>query len=565
MGKVILVHANCIEVQAKGDFVFAGSLAKDLANEIKAQRLEPIDIILVSTADGISRFEELYGSSVDGRIMVENVSVGLVALERFDPVANSVVAFVDANHCKHPPAALVKRILEPDSKLLFVSNANQVTLSALNKTGYCAKLDRDQPDLYHFFDKDDLFTGTVGFDAQRLGLPNMVSAKDLPELPSSQKESMPKGAYGFMYLKEMYAFNDYQLIGQYMKLTDLRQYVLVMGAVPNLLATRHAYGCEMASNNGITDFPLIHSYTSLPKNQMRIMASNASSTLVLSTGITSTLEAMDDNKLPYYQTMRSNAGFVRDYLQAVKSIVFSATSMTGSLSDEVIALAEVLFSHKPLSPKQMQETNELLKAPAVSAQLIRVNRTILDKANGKVAPLLLGFLSGPRSTQDSAQLARACKFLATPGSQLVPTYDTALRRAASFGHIFELKILIRHIGGALNKTDEVFRYTALQFAVWKQNYICAELLIKAGASLDSRDKYGQTALHLAIKNEDRRMIQLLIRSGASLNISDKRDKTPRDYISDRAGILASFILECQAERKALLAVKPLKTACCVMQ
>lgn len=61
----VVLYANCQNDDAFGDFTFAGVLAQNLMLEIKKQNLS-LDVILVSTKEGIPRFEKLYGQAIDG-------------------------------------------------------------------------------------------------------------------------------------------------------------------------------------------------------------------------------------------------------------------------------------------------------------------------------------------------------------------------------------------------------------------------------------------------------------------------------------------------------------------
>lgn len=211
MGKVILVHANCHNHTAKGDFAFAGNLAKDLIHELQNQSIQDIDVILVSTFEGIVRFESIYGSKVNGRVTVEDTSIGLSSLEHFDAVENTVIAFIDANRCKHSPGDLIKRVLSPDAKFLFVGNVNQESYSDLFiQTLFHMQVQKDQPGLYESFDESDMLIGSAGLGKERLGLPTITKSEDLPDLTNSQKGMLPTGEYGFMYLAAVDRSKDYK-------------------------------------------------------------------------------------------------------------------------------------------------------------------------------------------------------------------------------------------------------------------------------------------------------------------------------------------------------------------
>lgn len=122
MGKVILIHANCHNSKAKGDFSFAGNIAKDIIRELKSQSIHDIDVVLVSSLDGLPKFVSMYGAVINGRLDIEGFNIGLSSLEEFDSVEHTVMAFIDANRCKHSPADIIKRALSPESKFLFVGN-----------------------------------------------------------------------------------------------------------------------------------------------------------------------------------------------------------------------------------------------------------------------------------------------------------------------------------------------------------------------------------------------------------------------------------------------------------
>ena len=136
MKKVILIHANCLNPKAKGDFAFAGNIAKDTVQEISKLK-ETIDVILVSTVDGISRLVSLYGPVIKDRLSVEGIDVGLCSLGTFDAVG-TVIAYIDANRCRHTAAYIIKRVICPESKFLFVGNINQQAYTGLDiQASYC--------------------------------------------------------------------------------------------------------------------------------------------------------------------------------------------------------------------------------------------------------------------------------------------------------------------------------------------------------------------------------------------------------------------------------------------
>ncbi|KTC78176.1 Dot/Icm T4SS effector AnkY/LegA9 [Legionella brunensis] len=557
MTKVILIYANCNNPKAKGDFSLAGNIARDLVTELSAQS-EKIDVILVSTLDGISRFESLYGKPVKGRVNIEGTDVGLCSLEQLDAVENNVVGFIEANRCKHAPADLVKRVLSPESKFLFVGNINQQSFSGLlMQTLYRLQLEQDQTGLYNIFSSNDIFIGSAGVDKERLGLPTISKAKDLPALSLSQTSMLPKGAYGAMYVNAVDGARSYVLIAQYMKLTGHDNYVLIGDFSGKNFEIQTIYNLDKSFGTPKKTFPQIEYHQSLPNSVLRKVVADTTGSLVLSTGSMSVLEALQDGKLPYYQDLSMNIEVVTSYLIAVKSVVANDSSLFGCMPQLIIELSELLFADKPLSRLDMERTHDLLEMSSVSSKLIATNQKIIEKANGKLAPRLLGFLNGSRSTNDSVQLATVCASLRKSGEIGSPLHDQALRRAAAWGKLFELKVVIKSMIGVnqgtttanLDKRDANAERSALHWAVKGGHYDCARELIKAGASVDIQDKDGKTPLHEAVTSGNREMIQMLIEAGASVDIDDKSKKKPVDCAPDNGVVL--FIKHCEEQKKGI--------------
>jgi hypothetical protein len=545
MKKVILVHANCQNPTAKGDFAFAGNIARDLVHEIHIQSIEDMDVILVSTPEGVAKFEGLYEPAINNRIHVEKTNVGLCSLEEFDAVENCVVAFIDANRCKYSAGNIIKRVLSPTSKFLFIGNANQQAYSDfMIQAIYRIQIQQQQPELYDYFSPDDLFIASAGFGDERLGIPMMTKTNELPPSLGSQN-ALPGDSYGFMYLAED-GFKSYQLISQYIRLTNYDQYVLLGDFSSKKGEIKWAYEIDTSLTTSKKTLPTIHYHQSLPNDVMRGLVANSPGSLILSTGILSTLEAMQDRKLTYYQDLPNNVQFVMAYLVAIKSIVANDSSLAGVLPQMIIELSDLLFASKPLNQKDMARTQDLLRIPSLVSHVIATNQTILNQANGKIAPKLLGFICGSRSTQDQSQLATVCASLRKPGEQGSPTHDQALRRAAAWGKLFELKVLIKSMSTSdLDKKDAAFARTALHWAVEGKNLDGVRALVKAGASLNIQDKEGKTPLHKAVIKGDKAMIKLLIEMGASVGTLDNNSCNPKDYALPEVLL---FIDHCNAQK-----------------
>lgn len=546
MAKVILIHANCCNPTASGDFIFAGNLAKDLKIELKES---DIDVFLVSALDGIPRFEKLYGKANEGRVLVDGVSVGLSSLEKFDAVEYKVIAFIDANRCKHSAEDIVKRVISPKTKFLFVGNVNQPALSNLfSQTLYSMRIKNEQPGIYNAFDEHDMLIGSAGFGSDRLGIPKINKTVELPILNDEKKELWPTVNYGFMYVAAVNGVKDYQLMAQYMKLTGFENYVLVgdFSSVKTNIESAYRLDKNFSSLDNSKTLPTIQYYDSLHNPIMRRMVANSTGSLVVSTGVTSTLEAMRDEKLAFYQDLSCNEQFVASYLMAVKSIASSDVSLIGNMPEFIIELSSLLFAPKPLSHHEMIRTKNLLEMSSVQTRLIAANQAILDQASGKIAPRLLSFITCPRNTQDSVQLAHVCASLRKPEEINSPVYEQALRRAAALGLLFELKVLIRAMSPEdLNKTDPTYKMAALHFAVKYKHIDCAQVLINAGVNINAQAKDGKTSLHWAAMNSDREMIKLLIHAGSAIDKIDNSSKKPEECAPDNETTL--FIKQCYEE------------------
>ncbi|MBL7479438.1 Dot/Icm T4SS effector AnkY/LegA9 [Legionella bononiensis] len=532
MPKIILIYANCVNTTAKGDFAFAGNIAKDLKEDFDMTG-KKIDVILTSTLDGMERFEKLYGKPVDGRITIEGRSIGICALELLDPVKNDVVAFIEANRCKYAPADIVKRVISPDSKFLFIGAASQSTITSpiVHYFRYIS-LQSEQSGLYNHFDADDIKVGSSGLGADRLGLPKIKSSDELPELSDEQRLQIPTSGYGFMYLAKINQSIDLSTIAQYTMITDLSEYILVGEYSDTPMEVKAAIIKEIKFNgvSGLQELPKIHYHQSLDNGLMRHMVAASTGHLVLSTGVMSALEAMNDKKLPYYQTLPNNTKFVTSYLLAVKDIASSDTSLIGVMPQLIIELSNLLFADKPLSLSQVNRTKDLLSISSVAPRLIEANQQIIKKANGTLAGQLLSFIGNPTHTKLHRQCASVCQSLRKIGEVNSPFYDQALRRAAAWGRVFELKVLIRSMSVEdISKKDVTGKQcTALHWAVLQKQTDCANLLILAGADLNTQDIYGKTPLHYAIQEGQRDIIQSLVEHGASLEISDISGVKPCD-------------------------------------
>ena len=77
-------------------------------------------------------------------------------------------------------------------------------------------------------------------------------------------------------------------------------------------------------------------------------------------------------------------------------------------------------------------------------------------------------------------------------------------------------------------------WTALHYAVVKNNPEMIQLLIKSDADINKKDKKrGQTPLHFAAMTEKKEAVELLLANNADPKIKDINKKTPKQLTSDK--------------------------------
>jgi ankyrin repeat protein len=224
----------------------------------------------------------------------------------------------------------------------------------------------------------------------------------------------------------------------------------------------------------------------------------------------STLEAMQCGKLPYYQTMEQNEEFVTTFLTAIKSIVTESPHSTA-----IIQFVTLLFSSKPYRDDQLNRTKNYLQNQSLCSSLAAANKKVIAHANGKISTHLLTFITQSQQTSAAKQLNAVLYSLRKPNESITPTVDQALRRAAAWGRIFELKALIRYIathdtGISINSRDQEKQRTALHWATMTDNLAAVKILIMAGANVNIKDSEGNTALEIATAKKFTAITELLL-------------------------------------------------------
>ncbi len=107
--------------------------------------------------------------------------------------------------------------------------------------------------------------------------------------------------------------------------------------------------------------------------------------------------------------------------------------------------------------------------------------------------------------------------------------ETPLFGAIITNQIGMTKLLIEN--GANIKSRDKNRWTALHWATWgnKKKEIIS-LLVKKGADVNAKNKYGNTPLQLVLPFRKRKKIALLLKKGADVNAKNKYGNTPLQLV-----------------------------------
>ncbi|KAF3316763.1 hypothetical protein TWF173_001426 [Orbilia oligospora] len=104
--------------------------------------------------------------------------------------------------------------------------------------------------------------------------------------------------------------------------------------------------------------------------------------------------------------------------------------------------------------------------------------------------------------------------------------ETALLRAAHGGHSAVVEALLGwDAGWALNRTDLSDR-TPLRTAVGRGSIEIVKMLIREGANIEAKNRYGETALSEAIAREHAAVVEFLLGKGANLETENEFGRTP---------------------------------------
>ncbi len=119
---------------------------------------------------------------------------------------------------------------------------------------------------------------------------------------------------------------------------------------------------------------------------------------------------------------------------------------------------------------------------------------------------------------------------------------TALMKAAKFGHLESVKLLLEN-GAQANKRNRQGN-SAFMFAVQNGHFDIMQLLIEKGADINERNLLGYTPLLYALDHHFTEIVKFLIENGADVNAVTKNDMTPIKIVKkEKDSVLVVYLVE----------------------
>ncbi|WP_264735341.1 ankyrin repeat domain-containing protein [Wolbachia endosymbiont (group A) of Rhinocyllus conicus] len=122
--------------------------------------------------------------------------------------------------------------------------------------------------------------------------------------------------------------------------------------------------------------------------------------------------------------------------------------------------------------------------------------------------------------------------------------DKELLTTVRDGNLNEVEDLVSQ-NANVNTTD-IYSWTPLHWAAFKDRLEIARFLIKKGADINAADKgpYGKKPIHVAAENNSKDIIELFLSKGVGINDTDKQGYTPLHYAAWRGRLeVAKFLIE----------------------
>jgi truncated hemoglobin YjbI len=159
---------------------------------------------------------------------------------------------------------------------------------------------------------------------------------------------------------------------------------------------------------------------------------------------------------------------------------------------------------------------QLIRDPALVAERYMGARTLLHEVagqgNARIVALLLRLGADPNASE---------AFVHTPLYDVSNAYPSDGVASATV-----VSILVE-AGANVNAREKVKRCSALHMAARRGNVLVAQALLKCGADVEARDKYGDTPLHRAVKCRQAEMVAFLLASGAVVQAKGRSGQTPQ--------------------------------------
>ncbi|KTD50224.1 Ankyrin-repeat containing protein, substrate of the Dot/Icm secretion system [Legionella quinlivanii] len=544
MSKFIAIFAQCLSPTASGDYMLAIQIAKSLHQTLVSNNPENIQLVLTTTRESMHHYQALCGSHLT------ELGISVIALEDLTDEQNSMLAFIDANRCKPADGNLMLAAFSPETKYIFAGAPNAPDFS---EDWMTQEIDfqnyLDQPELFFYLPPSQKIFSSTGLGPDRLGITAITPLNQLPLLNEEQAALIPNRAYSFAYVNNHNFNASWKAITNYTEITGQHQLMLLGDFSTQEIDFLRGKMNEILLAQGNIEPAVIHHHAIVENKLMRQLMSHSSGDLIVTTGTQSTLEAFVDQKLPFYQYTEHNADFVDSYLETLRSLLLLRMSDSPQTRKIVILFAELLFAAKPLENADSEYLKSCLGKNLLCQIMKTANAEIVATAQGRLGPRLLGFINqnNPSALQElEEKYLRVCVTLLKRGESEYPDLDEALRRAASKGMVFELKVLLQRIkthNEELDEPDERFGRSALLWAVIKKQATCMRLLLKAGSDVNFQDDMGETAAHYAVRLKRKDLLEICIREGADLSVRDKKHMTVLHHAS-RLGLddIVAFLI-----------------------
>lgn len=538
MKNVIVISANCVNEKASGDYAIAGQLAVSFIEALSQPEYQDsgVEVVLTTTKDRMDSFTRLYGKASGDKISIDGRQVTLLAAEDLAKKPFEIIGYIPANHCRAMPKEVLNEILTAETKVSFVFGPHQPDY----KSNYFVSemlIQRMHEEFGPALNYNVITVDSLGFvnDSKRLGLSAIKSAAELAPLTTSETAELASVSgkkYGVAYFNA----ND-PLVGalcdEFMRLGGNGDYLLVGDYAESLkrLARNVDYPVEFELTDGTKGSTvragdqIAFTQRKQLSNQVLRHAMARSQLLVGATGVNFLQEALIDGKIPYYQAVSNNQGFIDSYLASLKGLMMADSNTPISLKQEVLQLAAILMAEKPLSAVAHAKAKSGLGNDALVTKLSAMNTSLMKGAQKPIAPQLLPFLMAPVDEKvRDRQLAMALQKLRKPEEKESPTFEQGLRRAAAWGKLIELRVILscrQQKGINVNGSVANVGMTPLHFAVQNKQQAVINALLKHGADPMATDAKGRTALSIAIADESLPCLRLLMAAGGQLSQAEQ--------------------------------------------